>query len=93
MSKKQPQKNRDGLESSAEMTKCWDIMRRKFAIGQVVAYRADDGGWEYDRIARIRPRNDDFYETAWLARESTRIGTKHLRPLTRREAGNRKDSK
>jgi hypothetical protein len=60
----------------------------KFRVGQVVAYRAEDGSWEYDRIAELRPAAEkEWNETAWLKQQTTRIETRHLRALTKREAG------
>jgi hypothetical protein len=64
-------------------------MRRKakFKVGQVVAYRAEDSSWEYDRITDIRPESEDWFESAWLKQQCTRIETRHLRPLRARERG------
>jgi hypothetical protein len=60
----------------------------KFRVGQVVAYRADRGQWEYDRIGQIRLAGDHWdTETAWLVMNTARIETKYLRTLTDRERG------
>jgi hypothetical protein len=62
--------------------------KRKFKVGQVVAFRDVDGKWEYDRISEIRPYAEKAWnESAWMDRGTQRIETRHLRQLTKREAG------
>jgi hypothetical protein len=60
----------------------------KFHKGQVVAYRAEMGQWEYDRIGDFVNRGG--IQTAWLVMNTARIELRYLRPLTKREIGPRR---
>ncbi len=60
----------------------------KFRVGQVVAYREPDGGWDYDRILNIPPlAPKEWNESAYLARSGLRLDIQYLRPLSAREIG------
>lgn len=71
---------------------CWEVgamaSKPKFRVWQVVAFRDERGGWDYDRIRELRPAAaKEHNELAMLERSSCRIETHYLRPLTKREAG------